>query len=121
MADSTTQNFDGINAVKIDNLNLTSLVSKRSIDITGTFVQLEIFQSIFQPTMLGSITISDGSGLLQNLPILGEEGLIIEIETPNRQKFSKLMYVYGVENLDYDENGTHINFKLNFASTDIML
>jgi len=110
--------FGGVNAIQINTISLNSLVSKKTIDITGIYGQLEIYQTLFAPTMLGSITISDSSGLLQNLPMLGEESLTIDVQTPNRNKISKTFYVYGIDNLDYDENGSHINFRLNFASAD---
>jgi hypothetical protein len=112
------QGFSGWTAIKINNALITSVASKKVVDITSIIGKIEIFKSMFRPTVTGIITLADGSGLIQSLPVVGEESLILELETPNRTKYNNIFYVYKVEDQDYDENGTHINYSLRFTSVD---
>ena len=110
--------FDGHNKVTIQTLILTSAASGKSVDIRSVASQFELYMSIYDPTVVGSVSVRDSSGLLQNLPMLGEETLYIEISTPGHPTYTKLMYVYHIDSLDLDPNGAHINFILRFASID---
>lgn len=110
--------FKGHTYVDIKTLKLVSLNSQRSIDLKNIVASFEVFGSIFAPTMVGALTLNDGSALLQELPIVGEELLEVEFETPNRKPFQKLMYVYFPENMEFNPNGSHISITLHFASVD---
>lgn len=113
-----TDKFQGHTKVDINRLVLTSLTSRRSIDISSVVTQIEIYGSIFEPTICGSLGIYDGSGDIQNLPVIGEELLEIEFQSPGRKPFTKLMHVYFPDEMGFDPNGTHIQMMLHFVSVD---
>ena len=65
--------------------NLTLISENNFVDITGIFTEINIFESIFSPTISGYIEITDANNIisgLNSLPILGNEGLFIELEVP---------------------------------------
>lgn len=110
--------FAGHTHVNIKKLNIISLASRRTIDIRSVVLQLEIFGSIFEPTMCGSISLNDGSSEIQNLPLIGEELLDMEIESPGREPIKRIMHIHYPEGQEFDPNGTHVSIRLHFTSID---
>lgn len=53
------------------------------IDLRQTFSELNIYEDIFSPTLQMDITIVDGTGLEEFLPIMGEERISLELKTGN--------------------------------------
>lgn len=113
-----TDKFRGFDAVDIKTLRLVSLTSKRSVDIRQVVRNIAIYSTIFAPTTHGEIELYDGSGQVQNLPLIGEELLEIEFETPGREPFSRLFHVSKPESARFNENGTHYEVVLKFVSLD---
>lgn len=58
--------------LKITNVTLKK-INGESIDISGLMVQLELFQSIFQPVMKATMMLSDAVSLHTKFPLIGEE------------------------------------------------
>ena len=68
------------------------------ISILPYLVNFELYESIQSPFMTASILISESIGLFTKLPIIGEELIEIEFETPDSGvKIRKLLFV---DNLD---------------------
>lgn len=87
------------------------------IDITRLFVSLSIYEEIMNPFMTATIFLSDSISLASLLPLVGEEQILIDFETPFHTgpefKFKKLFYVYKVENIEnYKEKNAIIGLKL---------
>jgi len=53
------------------------------IDLRQSFSDLNIYEDIFSPALQMDITIVDGTGLEEFLPIIGEETIHLEIQTAN--------------------------------------
>ena len=51
------------------------------IDLRGTFSDLNIYEDMFSPALQMDITVVDGTGLEEFLPIIGEETILLEIKT----------------------------------------
>lgn len=68
-------------AVEIERLQL---VSTRGIvvDLDDYLVELNIYEDIFAPALNGTIILSDKLNLIEKLPIVGEELLLIKLTTP---------------------------------------
>lgn len=49
-------------------------------DISDHWEQIDVFESIFSPTMSGRLTIIDSQNLIKNIPIIGEETVRIVID-----------------------------------------
>lgn len=56
--------------------------SGTEFDIKNIVAEINIFEDMFSPIMTGNIVISDGSDLINTLPIIGEELIRLRIGTP---------------------------------------
>ena len=52
------------------------------VDLTGSTLGIDIYESIFSSAVSGTILIGNTDGIVSNLPILGQEFLKIKISTP---------------------------------------
>lgn len=100
------------------------LISPRGIVVSlkEFLVELNIYESMFSPTLTGSIILSDSRNLLKELPILGEELLVVEIRTPTFGKdlsIYKTFRVYSVKDKVYSGDGSAQLYKLNFSSVEL--
>lgn len=111
-------NFQGHEKVELKTVLLTSLISKQSVNIIPLVRNIDVFCSIFTPVITGKVRVIDATGIVQNLPIVGEEILELVFQTPNREEFSKLFHVYGIENQEYNDNGAAVSFTLRMATID---
>ncbi len=111
-------NFQGFEKVNIKRMILTSVSSRRGIDISPIARNIEIYCSIFSPVISGQIKINDATGSIQNLPVLGEEILELTFQTPGREEFSKSFFVYSLKDQEYNDNGALVSFTANFATID---
>jgi hypothetical protein len=75
---------------QLDRLHLISPNRKDGelgdIDLRASYVEFNIYEDISSPTLAGNITILDGIGLMESVPIIGEEILEIEAKTENMKK-----------------------------------
>lgn len=65
--------------------NLTIFSENNFVDISGIFTEINIFESIFSSTISGYIEVIDSNNIisgLNSLPILGNEGILIELDVP---------------------------------------
>lgn len=53
------------------------------IDLTPSWVQLEVTEGIYSPFISGNITILDSGGFQEIIPLIGEETLFINLSTGN--------------------------------------
>jgi hypothetical protein len=68
--------------------NLIIFSEKNFLDISPIFSEINIFESIFTATISGYIEVIDANNIisgLNSLPILGNEGILIELEVPVHQ------------------------------------
>lgn len=70
-------------SVKIHGMRLWSQDKSRSVDNIGGLVKnIKIYESITDPVMTAVFTVFDGIGLRETFPIIGEEYIEIDLETP---------------------------------------
>lgn len=62
--------------------NVRLISTKKQIDISNIFVEINIFEDIFSPTISGNIAIQETDNLPSTFPILGGEYIVIEMEVP---------------------------------------
>ena len=67
----------------IEKLTLTSPNKKNKgyIDLKAAWSDLNIYEDIFASCLTGNIIITDGMGLMENVPIIGEETINIHVKT----------------------------------------
>ena len=51
-------------------------------DINPLVEEINVFENIYTAAISGDIVIKDTTNIVQNLPIIGEERLILKIQTP---------------------------------------
>lgn len=69
--------------IKIHSMTLWSMDRSRSVSNMLKLVKnIKIYESIMNPVMSAVFTISDGIGLAESFPLIGEEYIEMDIETP---------------------------------------
>lgn len=69
--------------IKIHSMTLWSMDRARSVSNMLKLVKnIKIYESIMNPVMTAVFTVSDGIGLAESFPLIGEEYIEMDIETP---------------------------------------
>ena len=79
--------------VKLEELKITSANGK-SIEIEDLLVGLSFDESLFEGTLVGSLVLTDATGVLANLPVIGQETIDFAISkgpTYKRYQFKTAM------------------------------
>jgi hypothetical protein len=98
------------------------LVSSTNIvhDLTEFLVELNIFEDIFTNFIRGNMIITDTRNLIEKLPIIGEEYLILKIKTPSFEKsIQKTFRIYKVSDRVIVRDHNTQNYILHFASIEL--
>lgn len=81
-------------------IQLINFDNSEDIDVRILLNSLDIVESVFSNCMHGKITLFEGIGHHQLLPIIGEETLDVDFATSkDSAKFSRKFNVYGMSNL----------------------
>ncbi len=118
MTDSNT--FKGHGKVSVTRATIISLSSEQSIDLRRMITNIDIYGSIFDPTMVAVISLMDTTSTLYNLPVVGEEIVELEIETDGNEPMSKVFFVHRPEEIQFDPNGSSTSMVLHLISIDQM-
>jgi len=107
-------------AYQITQLYLIS-ASGRVVDITGIWKEISIYEDLFSNTLSGSILINDSHNLINEVPILGSEYLMISFDKSTQDLvFKKTFRVYKLGDRIY-ETGTNESYILYFTSEEALL
>lgn len=105
--------------VKKDGLSLATKAG--IVDLTGMFEELNIFDSIFNPCMTGTILIRDAKGLSNKLSFDGSEILLIEMgKTEEVATIKKSFRVYKQSSRKVVNISTEL-YVLHFVSDEFVL
>jgi hypothetical protein len=106
--------------VKFTKLNLITYGESKGVDITNMVYQMEIYEDIYSSTMSGSVVIIDTRNMVSTFPIIGEEVLELEFETPTLgKKFKKFFYVYKLTNRNI-QGDKKTGYQLHFISIEML-
>lgn len=84
---------------EIDKIILTNFESKE-LDITNLTLEFGIYEDLFSHFLTGYIIIDDTNGILERLPIIGEEFVSISFKTAGESKYLKYKFAtYKIENI----------------------
>jgi hypothetical protein len=106
-------------AYEISKCIITSYDGSSSRDITSNFVGgFEISQSMFSTSYSGVLSILDGAGVLDGLPIRGEETLELDITTFDQGEYTvKLIaHVWKISNIVPSTGSDAMTYNLHFMS-----
>ena len=99
MKDSSIIRFAG--DVHLKEVSLTSL-NGNSINITNQVTRIEIYEDLFSPFISISIVVQEALDFLNGIPIVGEEYVILDIDTPTLNSPIKgRFYVYKITDREY--------------------
>lgn len=98
MAENNGVTFAG--EIVIKSLNIINAKQTNKLDISLMFMEIELYEDIFNNSMSGNITMLDNFNLISGLPINGEELLELEFYSnafdSKINTISKIFYIYKV-------------------------
>jgi len=106
------------NQLQLRKLLLTS--GKSQVDLSHLFITMTIYEDIFANCMSGHLNLNDARGLMEVLPIMGEETLEVEYTTYSKGKgiqvFSKTFDVSKCDDYQPKEDNSAHTYTLHFQS-----
>ena len=96
---------------------LTPYGGGEPLNIAESISKIEISQNLDTISYSGYVEVLDNVGMLENLPIRGEETLDLEIQTLDlKTKIKQKLFVYSVSDITIATDGQGVLYKLNFIS-----
>jgi hypothetical protein len=88
-------------------------------DVFNFVTDIAIYENIFSPTMSGYIELNDAQDLVNLMPMIGEEKLLITFKSPSMTDadglFEQAFYVYKMTDREYTAERA-VSYKLHFVS-----
>lgn len=115
--------------VRVNSLKLSRTTDSVLLDLLPFMVEINIYEDIFTPALYGNIAIRDTQNLVGTYPIVGDEVLYMDIETPGLSttstqgghdplnKIEKAFSVYAVKDRRVYEDKEQ-NYILHFCSLE---
>lgn len=113
-----TENLSYLGQTTVNRVDLISFDNKR-INIAGMFSEISIYEDLFSNTMSGHILIEDSLDLINSVPLIGQEQIIIELQTPTLlEKIVKSFYIYKLQYRTSTKRSQ--TYMLNFCSKELI-
>lgn len=103
--------------IKINGIHIINNRGKR-VDVALLTSEINLYEEISAPFITGKLVISDALSLGEILPLIGEELLVLDLETPyNNYQYNKIFFIYKMEGR---ENAAMKNviYTLDFVSIE---
>jgi hypothetical protein len=84
-------------SIIIDQILIRSMATNKEIDISGLFIEMDIFEDLFSNFLSAQIMLSDPYNIHSALPLVGEEEVLIKCKTPtfdSKRSFDLVFYAY---------------------------
>ena len=121
MTTDVTVPFQSAGSVDIQTLSLVSSAG-RFINLTDYLAEINIYEDMFSPFMYGNMTIVDSRNLLKEVPIVGDEYLVVKIKTPSTNSFiSKMFRIFSVSDREIVRDLNTQTYILHFVSKEAVL
>lgn len=106
--------------VSIENLVIIS-ASNIILDVRDYLVELNIYEDIFSNCLYGTLQMSDSRNLLKELPIIGNETLVVKVRTPSfPQAINKQFRIYSItDKVVVKDQNTQL-YTLHFCSQEVI-
>jgi hypothetical protein len=105
--------------VNIKRLELVNKTLKASVSPMDQVQGFDIFEDISKPTLYAAVYFNDAIGLLDNFPIIGEEQVFIEFETPGMSTTTTYKFrSFEVCDVNKGLNGKATTFTLRCVSEE---
>lgn len=107
--------------VIIDSVQIKSMASNKTIDIKNQVIGVNIYEDIYSPFITGSLSIKDSVDLVNALPFVGEEVLILKLRTPGLEIKTELeCYIYKCSDRTYTGDRAVV-YSLYFTSSEAIV
>ena len=93
---------------KINEILLSDISGRKEANIIDQVKHIDIFESMMSPVWKADIYIQDNVDLIGRFPLLGEEIIRFDIESPRSKKRSFELYVYSIVGTDTSDNKTYV-------------
>jgi hypothetical protein len=103
------------NDAHILRVNLTNHAKVR-LDCSNLWANIEIYESVFQNVITGSITLFDNNNIIRNMPLIGREFLEIVFKTPSSEEISKKFKIYDISMKERIAQKNELIIVLQFSS-----
>lgn len=115
----TEDQFQVAGDVSIKKLTLFSPNGK-SIELLEYLIEFNLYESIFSPGLSGVLTLGDSRNILKEVPLLGEEILFVDINTPtSASAIRKVFRIFSISDKSYVQDGQSQIYNLHFCSVEI--
>lgn len=118
---SKTPTIQKAGSVDVRTLELVSS-NGSSIPLNEFLIEFNLYEDMFASTMYGEVFISDSRNLIDKLPIIGEEQLLVDIITPDfkdQYKIKKAFRVYKISDRKVIRDNNTQTYILHFASNEL--
>lgn len=82
--------------VDINTLTITPISGGQAQGILPQTISVSIFEDFIAPALYCEVLINDSIGMLKTLPIIGQEYLDIDFQTPQRANYKARFHIYQV-------------------------
>lgn len=114
--DNSSQSATDIN---IESLRLISS-ENQVVNLVDFLIEISIYEDLFSNVMHGHIILSDSRGLIDKLPIIGDEYLHVQLTTPTfEQSIKKMFRVFRLDDREIIRDSNTQIFTLHFASVEL--
>lgn len=88
-------------------------------DVFDFVIDINIYEDMYSPTISGNITLNDAQDMVNLLPMIGEEKLLITFKSPsisdNDGLFEQAFYIYKMTDREYSAERA-VRYTLHFVS-----
>jgi hypothetical protein len=116
MTQSSAKNID------IDKITLKNFEGK-SLEITNLVLEFSIYEDLFSQFLTAYLVMDDTNGILERLPIIGEELIEIIFRTPNEDKLKYNFATYKIENVNSTSDNAQpkSTFIINLVAPEVIV
>lgn len=104
-------------AVEVPSIKLQNFDRQKDYDITFLVNSINIYESLLNTSLSADIYLVEGVELINRFPIIGEEYVVLSLQTPDREKIEFEFFVDSIQRVQQDENST-IRYYLLHCVTD---
>ena len=102
----------------VGGMTMTSLGGGGSINIFNIVTSFDIYESIYANVICADFVFADGVGLIMSFPIIGEEKITIEMETPGVEGTTYNFYTTEVVALSDNSDATLRSYVVRAVSAE---
>lgn len=105
--------------VRIKSFTLSNDSIKASINPISQLVAFDVYEDMTKPTVYATFFFEDGIGLKEKFPIIGEETITVEFETPGISKPTSYKFrCFEIGSVEKDPNGKGVTYVLRCVSVE---